>query len=65
MQVVVHYHPNVSILRLKERFVAKGYAQTYGVNYFKTFSRTTKLKLLQVSISVAINPNWQLYPFDS
>ncbi|TYK28874.1 Cysteine-rich RLK (RECEPTOR-like protein kinase) 8 [Cucumis melo var. makuwa] len=36
-------NPNESIARLKARFVAKGYAQTYWVNYFATFSLLASL----------------------
>ena len=32
-------NPNGSIARLKACLVAKGYAQTYGVDYSDTFSR--------------------------
>lgn len=34
---------NGSIARLKDQIVAKGYAQTYGVDYSNTFSLLAKL----------------------
>ena len=32
------FNLNEPIARLKAHLVAKGYAQTYGINYFDTFS---------------------------
>ena len=42
-----------SIARLKARFVAKGYAQTYGVDYSDTLSPVAKLTSIRLFISLA------------
>jgi len=42
-----------SIARLKARLIAKGYAQTYGIDYFDIFSLVAKLTFVRVFISKA------------
>lgn len=43
-----------TIGRLKARVVVEGYAQTYGIDYFETFSLVVKLNLVGVIISIII-----------
>ena len=50
-----------SIARLKTRLVAKGYAQTYGVDYFETFYPVAKMKSVQLFISLAATYRWDLH----
>lgn len=44
-----------SIESLKARFVAKGYTQTYGIDYVETFSPVTKNVSIIILISLAAN----------
>ena len=46
-------NPNGSIAQLKAHFVAKGYAQTYGVDYSNTFSHVAKMTSIRLFISLA------------
>ena len=47
----VKYLPDGSVKCLKACLVAKGYTQTYGVDYFETFSPVSVRILLSVAIS--------------
>ena len=58
------YLPNGSIVHLKARLIAKGYSQTYGVDYAKTFSPVAKISSVQILISLAANLGWQLFQLD-
>ena len=57
-------NPDGSIAWLKARLVAKRYAQTYGVDYFDTFSPIAKMTYVLLFISLAATYNWDLYQLD-
>ncbi|KAA0055189.1 cysteine-rich RLK RECEPTOR-like protein kinase [Cucumis melo var. makuwa] len=58
------YKVDETLDRHKTRLVAKGFTQTYGVDYSKTFSPITKLNTVRVFLSVAVNKDWSLYQLD-
>ena len=47
--------PNGSLDRHKARLVARGYTQTYGIDYQETFALVAKLNTIRILISLAIN----------
>ena len=49
----IKFNSNGSVARLKVHLVAKGYAQTYGVDYSNTFSLVAKLTSIYLFISLA------------
>ena len=53
-----------SIARLKAHLVAKGYAQTYGVDYSDTFVLVAKLTSMLLFISLATTHGWDLHQLD-
>ena len=44
--------------------MAKGYAQTYGVDYFDTFSLVAKMTYVRLFISLPTTHNWDLHQLD-
>lgn len=49
------------VAQLKAHLVAKGYAQTYKVDYSNTFSSVTKLTSARLFIWMDITHNWPLH----
>ena len=60
----VKVNPDGSVAQLKARLIAKGYAQTYGVNYSDSFSPVAKLTSIQLFISLAATHGWDFHQLD-
>jgi hypothetical protein len=52
------------VVRYKVCYVAKGFAQRFGINYDKTTAPTSRLKSLQAISHLATSLNWDLRQFD-
>ncbi|CAI7739847.1 unnamed protein product [Closterium sp. NIES-54] len=48
----------------KARYVARGFSQRQGVDYFQTFSPTPKMTTLRVLLHVAAQPDYELHSLD-
>ena len=57
----VKVNPDGSVARLKARFMVKGYAHTYGLDYSDTFSPVAKMTSVQLFISLSVTHNWDLH----
>ena len=57
-------NPDGSIARLKAPLVAKGYAQTYRVDYSDIFSPVSKLTSIRLFISLEVTHGWDLHQLD-
>lgn len=44
--------------------VAKGYTQTYGIDYLETFPPVVKMNTVRVLLSLAANYGWELQQVD-
>jgi len=60
----VNYNADGTIERYKDRLVARGFTQSYGVDYEETFAPVAKLNTVRVLMSLAVNLDWPLYQLD-
>ncbi|XP_068304379.1 uncharacterized mitochondrial protein AtMg00810-like [Pyrus communis] len=60
----IKFHSYGTIERHKARLVARGFTQTYGVDYKETFAPVAKMNTMRVLLSVAINNTWPLFQMD-
>ena len=60
----VKQNPEGKIERYKARLVARGYSQTYGIDYEETFAPVAKMNTVRILISCATNFGWPLHQLD-
>ena len=53
-----------SIEKLKAHLVAKGFTQSYGIDYQETFALVAKLNSIRILLSFAANQDWPLHQLD-
>ena len=58
------YRADGTLDKLKARLVARGFTQTYGLDYQETFAPVAKLNTIRVLLSVAANLDWPLHQMD-
>ena len=56
--------PEGKVERCKARLVARGYSQTYGIDYDETFAPVAKMSTVRILISCATNFGWPLHQLD-
>ena len=60
----IKYNSDGSLERYKARLVARGYTQTYGLDYKENFAPVAKMNTVRVLISIAVNLDWELLQYD-
>lgn len=60
----VKYKAADSVERYKVTLVAKGFTQTYDIDYMETFAPVAKLNTIRVLLSLAANLDWPLQRLD-
>ncbi|KAL8128851.1 hypothetical protein V2J09_018006, partial [Rumex salicifolius] len=58
------YKADGTLERYKEHLVAKGYTQTYGIDYQNTFSPMEKMNTAKIIITLVAHFNWPLQQYD-
>ena len=53
-----------SIERFKARLVARGFTQSYGIDYHETFALVAKLNTIRIILYVVVNQDRSLYQLD-
>ena len=48
----------------KVQLMAKGYNQTYGIDYNETFAPMAKISTIRTLISLAVNKDWRIHQLD-
>ncbi len=64
MGVQVKHNANGFVNRFKAKLVAKGYAQTCGIDYEETYSPIAKMTTIRAIIAMAIAKGWSLHQMD-
>ena len=61
---IVKHKANGSLQYYKVRLIAKGYTQTYGMDYLKTFPPVPKMNIVRILLSLAVNCGWSSQQFN-
>jgi hypothetical protein len=60
----VKHNVDGSVSIYKTRLVAKGYAQTYGIDYEETYSLVAKMTITRIIIAMVAAKGWSLHQMD-
>jgi hypothetical protein len=58
------YKADGSLEKYKVRLVAKGYTQTFGIDYQETFAPVAKMNTIRILFSLSANLGWCMQQYD-
>ena len=61
---VKKHHADGTLERYKSQLVARGFTQSYGIDYFETFSPVTKMATIRLLLALAAHSSWIIRQFD-
>jgi len=60
----IKHNADGSMNRYKARLIAKGYAQTYGIDYEEAYNLVAKMTIIRVIIAMVAAKGWSLHQMD-
>ena len=58
------HHVDGTLEHLKSRLVARGFTQSYNIDYFETFSLVAKMNTFRLLLALAARFQWLIWQFD-
>ena len=58
------YKIDGNLERYKAKLVAKGFTQTFGINYEETFAHVAKMNTIRILFSLSANLGWCMQQYD-
>ena len=58
------YNEHEKIDKYKDRLVAKGYSQKYGVDYIEVFAPVARMDTIRMIIALVAQKNWTIFQLD-
>ena len=60
----INHNADGTVNRFKAQLIAKGYAQTHGIDYEETFAPVAKMITVRMIIALAVAKGWHLHQMD-
>ena len=57
------HHADGTLERYKSRLIARGFTQSYGVDYFETFAPVAKMETIRILIALVAHSRWTILQF--